>query len=381
MRTSRKIFRAQVLGLALAFAVAMLPVAVFNAPALAAPSVNSNYYCLVDGKTCQPIISKNADQMRPIASITKMMTGILATEYADMNETATVSPFADRTGEYTIGLRAGQELTLGELMKACLIKSSNDAAVVLAEHVAGDEELFAHMMSLKAFAMGAMHTHFRNSSGLPLEGAYSTAYDVAVMGRYALSKPEVARLVAMPEAKFKHPGYREPLTIRSTNGLISSYPGITGIKTGTANESGKCLIASATRNNRDLIAVVLKSGDRTGDCARLLDYGFKQTQRTKVIDSHEVFKNVKIYKAARPYADIVPDRDLWLWMGESPPDIQKRVRMNYILEAPLAKGSKVGEMDVYVDGQYIQTLELLAHEDVKRESFFSKDMIPRLFNR
>ncbi|NLV22099.1 MAG: D-alanyl-D-alanine carboxypeptidase [Syntrophomonadaceae bacterium] len=383
MRINKKRFRAQVLGLALALALALvlLTDAVLAAPALAAPSIHSKYYCLVDGETCQPIISKNADQLRPIASTTKIMTGILAVEYADMDEIATVSPYADRTAEFTIGLRAGQQLPLGELMKASLIKSSNDAAVVLAEHVAGDEALFAHMMSLKAFAIGAMHTHFCNASGLPAEGAYSTAYDLAVMGRYALSVPLVAKLVAMPEAKFKHPAYREPLTIRNTNGLISSYQGITGIKTGTANESGKCLVASATRNDRNLIAVVLKSGDRTGDCARLLNYGFNQSEHIKVIDSHEVFKNVKINKAAQTLADIVPAEDLWLWMGDSPPDIQKKVRMNYLLEAPLPRHHKVGEMDIFVDGQFVQTIELRTRENVSRETFLGKKILINLYEK
>ncbi|HRW13458.1 MAG TPA: D-alanyl-D-alanine carboxypeptidase family protein [Syntrophomonas sp.] len=379
MKKNKFAIRVQVLGLALV--LTLLSGFLFTAPALAAPTIHSKYYCLVDGDTCQPIVSKNADHPRPIASTTKIMTAILAVEYAAMDEIATVSPYADHTAEYTIGLRAGQQLPLGELMKATLIKSSNDAAVVLAEHIAGDEALFAHMMSLKAFAIGAMHTHFVNASGLPADDAFSTAYDLAVMGRYALSKPLVARLVAMPQAEFKHPAYREPLTIRNTNGLITSYSGITGIKTGTANESGKCLVASATRQKRNLIAVVLKSGDRTGDCARLLNYGFNQSRSIKVIDSHEVFKNAKINKAVQPYVEIVPSADLWLWVGESPPDIQKRVRMNYLLEAPLPRAYKVGEMDIYTEGQYVETIELRTRENVSRETFWGQKILQDLWQK
>ena len=379
LKKNKFAIRVQVLGLALV--LTLLSGFLFTAPALAAPTIHSKYYCLVDGDTCQPIVSKNADHPRPIASTTKIMTAILAVEYAAMDEIATVSPYADHTAEYTIGLRAGQQLPLGELMKATLIKSSNDAAVVLAEHIAGDEALFAHMMSLKAFAIGAMHTHFVNASGLPADDAFSTAYDLAVMGRYALSKPLVARLVAMPQAEFKHPAYREPLTIRNTNGLITSYSGITGIKTGTANESGKCLVASATRQKRNLIAVVLKSGDRTGDCARLLNYGFNQSRRIKVIDSHEVFKNAKINKAVQPYVEIVPSADLWLWVGESPPDIQKRVRMNYLLEAPLPRAYKVGEMDIYTEGQYVETIELRTRENVSRETFWGQKILQDLWQK
>jgi D-alanyl-D-alanine carboxypeptidase (penicillin-binding protein 5/6) len=163
--------------------------------------------------------------------------------------------------------------------------------------------------------------------------------------------------------------------------LIISYQGITGIKTGTADKSGKCLVASATRNNRDLIAVVLKSGDRTGDCARLLDYGFHQSKRIKVIDSHEVFKNAKINKAAQSFADIVPAQDLWLWVGESPPDIQKKVRMNYLLKAPLPRHHKVGEMDIYVEGQFVQTIELRTRENVSSETFFGKKIMIDLFKQ
>jgi D-alanyl-D-alanine carboxypeptidase (penicillin-binding protein 5/6) len=288
-----------------------------------------------------------------------------------MDEIATVSPYADHTAEYTIGLRAGQQLPLGELMKATLIKSSNDAAVVLAEHIAGDEALFAHMMSLKAFAIGAMHTHFVNASGLPADDAFSTAYDLAVMGRYALSKPLVARLVAMPQAEFKHPAYREPLTIRNTNGLITSYSGITGIKTGTANESGKCLVASATARSEISLQYVLKSGDRTGDCARLLNYGFNQSRRIKVIDSHEVFKNAKINKAVQTYVEIVPSRPVAVG-GRKSARHSKKSTHELSARGPLPRAFKVGEMDIYTEGQYVETIELRTRENVSRETFGAK---------
>lgn len=342
-------------------------------PVIAAPYIYSKYYCLVDGDSGQPIMAKNANTQRPIASTTKIMTAILVLEYADMHEVARVSHKASLTPEYTIGLRSGQKITLNELMKASLIKSSNDAAVVLAEHIAGDEELFAHLMSKKAFAIGAMHTHFRNASGLPQKDSYSTAYDLTQMGRYALTKPLISKLVATKQTEFKHPGYLQPMTIRNTNGLLGTYPGVNGIKTGTADEAGKCLIASATRSGRRLIAVALKSGDRSGDCARLFDYGFNNTARCKVIDSRQVFKNAKINKGSQNFVQILPACDLWLWQGDNKMDIQKKIRMNYILEAPLPGGYKVGEMDVYVEGKYLETIDLITGIKVPGE--------PGIFNK
>ncbi len=347
--------------------------------ALAVPHINSRYYCLIDGTTGQSILAKNAAEIRPMASTTKIMTAILVLEYANLDEQATVSDFASRTPEYSIGLRSGQELSLRELMKVSLIKSSNDAAVVLAEHVAGDEELFAHLMSKKAYAIGAMHSHFRNASGLPKEDHYSTAFDLARMGRYALAKPYIAKLVATQQTSFKHPGYVKPMTIRNTNSLIGSYAGANGIKTGTANEAGKCLIASAQRGGRQLIAVALKSGDRSGDCARLLDYGFNKTARCEVINSQQAFKNAKINKGEKSYADIFPEADLCLWLGDNKGNIEKKIRMNYLLEAPLPAGHKVGEMDVYVEGEYYKTINLLTRSAVPREANLFQTMIRNIF--
>lgn len=337
-------------------------------PAMAVPSVYSKYYCLVDGVTGQLILAKNANQPRQIASTTKIMTAILALEYADMDEVATVSPIAAKTAEYTIGLRSGQNITLQELMKASLIKSSNDAAAVIGEHIAGDEEFFAQLMTKKAFAIGAMHTYFKNASGLPDDESHSTAYDLSLMGRYALTKPLIGKLAATKQTEFKHPGYLQPMTIRNTNTLIGSYAGATGLKTGTANEAGKCLIATATRDGRKLIAVVLKSGDRAGDCRRLLDYGFKETARCQLIDSREVFKNAKINNGKESYAEIIPARDLYIWQGDGKIDVQKMVRMNYQLEAPLPAGYKVGEMDVYIGDQYYTTIDLITNKNVPKEA-------------
>ncbi len=346
----------------------------FPAPLLAAPRLSSSYYCLVDRETGQPILGQNANARRPMASTTKMMTAILALEYADLDEIAVVSQYADRTPEYTIGLSTGQQLTVGELLKVALIRSANDAAVVLAEQVAGDEAFFAHLMTKKAFAIGAIHTCFKNSSGLPDPDHYSTAYDLALIGRNALAHPYLAKMVATATTNFKHPAYQQALTIRNTNGLIGNYPGADGIKTGTANASGKCLVASATRGNRGLVAVVLKSGDREGDSRKLLDYGFNNTTQQKLVDQTETFKNLKINGGVQTWAEIAPAEDLWLWLGDKS-NIEKYVRLNYNLEAPLRKGQILGEIDVYVNGNYFKSIDLVSKEDIASESCYLKRVI------
>lgn len=347
--------------------LAFIILASMAVPAAAAPYMNSKYYCLMDAQSGQVLLSQDADEIRQVASTTKMLTAILTVDYAGLNEKAVVSENADRTPEYTIGLRAGQEVSVAELLTVSLIRSANDAAVVLAEHVAGDEEFFAHLMSMKAFAIGAVNTHFKNASGLPDDNHYSTAYDLAQIGRYALSYPKIKELVGTRRSTFAHPGYRQPLDISNTNGLLGSYPGADGIKTGTANASGKCLVASATRQGRQLIAVALKSGDRNGDCARLLDYGFNNCVLTKIIDSSQSFKYVSILNGAETGVDIYPQESLYLWAGEKSPNIEKWVEMNYELQAPVAKGQKVGIVHVYADGKPVKSINLVCRQRVERQ--------------
>lgn len=336
-------------------------------PVYAVPYISSKYYCLMDSHSGQVLLSQNADEIRQVASTTKMMTAILAVEYADLKETAIVSYYADKTPEYTIGLRTGQEILLEDLIKVSLIRSANDAAVVLAEHVAGDENLFAHLMSLKAFAIGAMNTHFANASGLPNNDNYSTAYDLGKIGQCLLLHDYLAAMVATQKCEFRHPSYARALTIVNTNRLLGSYQGANGIKTGTTDAAGKCLVASASKKDRQLIAIALRSADRNGDCIRLLNYGFNTAELKKVIDNTIPFKQLKLINAKQAYVDIYPAEDLYLWQAEGNPDIEKKVKMDYSPIAPLEKGQKLGELKIYTDGKLIKNIDLLCGQSIEKE--------------
>jgi D-alanyl-D-alanine carboxypeptidase (penicillin-binding protein 5/6) len=351
----------------LSIVAAVLGLFVFTVPAFALPYISSSYYCLVDGKSGQAIVSRQADVMRPVASTTKMMTAILTVEYASPDEITVVSQHAGRTPQYSIGLRADQKILVSELLKVALIRSANDASVVLAEHVAGDEQFFAHLMSKKAFAIGAANTHFRNASGLPATDHYSTAYDLAQIGRYLLNNDYLRSIVATRQTTFKHPGYQQPMIIQNTNTLLDTYSGADGIKTGTTNAAGKCLVASATRNKRQLIAVSLKSGDRRNDCATLLEYGFANSRLTKVIDKSIPFKQLHVTDGRHPSIEIYPAEDIYLWKTATTLDIQKTVKVDYIVSAPVYEGQKLGSLTIYVDQKPIVSTDLLSHQQVDQE--------------
>lgn len=351
----------------LSLAATILGLFVFAVPAFALPYISSSYYCLVDGKSGQVIVSRQADVMRPVASTTKMMTAILTAEYASPDEIAVVSQHAGRTPQYSIGLRADQKILVSELLKVALIRSANDASVVLAEHVAGDEQFFAHLMSKKAFAIGAVNTHFRNASGLPAADHYSTAYDLAQIGRYLLNNDYLRSIVATRQTTFEHPGYQQPMIIYNTNTLLDTYSGADGIKTGTTNAAGKCLVASATRNKRQLIAVSLKSGDRRRDCATLLEYGFANSQLTKIIDRSIPFKQLYVTDGRHPSIEVYPAQDIYLWKTATTPDIQKTVKVNYVVPAPVYAGQKLGSLTIYVDQKPVISTDLLSHQQVEPE--------------
>lgn len=335
-------------------------------PALAVPSTSSQYVCLMDAGSGQVLYGRHMDEKRPVASTTKMMSAIVAVEYARLDEKAVVSQHADQTAEYTIGLKSGAQLTVEELLKVALLRSANDAAVVLAEYVAGDEMLFAHLMSLKAFAIGAVQTRYDNASGLPGNQQYSTAYDLAVIGRYLMTNPILKSLAASKQAYFKHPAYEQPLLINNTNTLLFSYPGADGIKTGTTDAAGKCLVASATRQGRQLIAVALRSADRSADCARLLDYGFKETQAVLVVDKSEPFKKVRLSGGQQDTLLLYPDQDIYLWLGSAGTDIEKRVCLDYDIKAPVTKNQNLGKLSIYAEGKPVATANLTSADHYPR---------------
>ena len=171
-------------------------------------------------------------------------------------------------------MKAGDRLILKELLEGLMLCSGNDAGVAVAEHIAGSERNFARMMNRKAKEIGALNSNFQNPHGLRAPAHYTTAYDLARLTCYALRNPEFSRLVAAREEAIQWYQGEKTRKVRNTNRLLWSFAGADGVKTGTTAEAGYCLVASAARDGRRFISVVLNSPDRWGESARLLEYGF-----------------------------------------------------------------------------------------------------------
>jgi D-alanyl-D-alanine carboxypeptidase (penicillin-binding protein 5/6) len=235
------------------------------------PPIPAAAYVVVDGDTGEPLASYNADQPRPVASLTKLMTARLVLDAGPLEHTATVPPLQIAGDESQAGLEPGDHLSRGELLQAMLVASANDAAGTLAVDVAGNQHSFVRMMNAEAAAAGLDATRYTNPVGLDDPAQHSSAADVARLARDLMQDPAFRRIVASESTSLN--GSELP----ATNDLLGAYPGADGIKTGHTDEAGWCIAASATRDGRSIVAVVLGAPtEQARDAAArtLLDYGF-----------------------------------------------------------------------------------------------------------
>lgn len=260
------------------------------------PNVSARAAILVEASTGTILYARSEHEIREPASITKIMTAIVAIERGDLADIVQVSAGAARVGGSSLGLVAGQRYKLEELIRATMLRSGNDGATAVAEHVGGSVAGFVALMNARAVSMGLKRTRFANPHGLSSPGHYSTAYDIALMCIWGFRLRKFADIVGCPELWSSPLAGGQPRLAYSTNRLLWSLQGADGVKTGTTSKAGHCLAASATRDGLQFIAVVLRSGARFSDASALLEYGFAN------------FVRVDIAKAGQPVADALAGR-------------------------------------------------------------------------
>ena len=330
---------------------------------------------LIDEDSGTVLYEKNADERRPVASITKVMTMLLTFEALQAGKIALgdivpVSEHAYHMGGSQIWLEPGEQLTLQEMLKAICISSANDAAVAVAEFVAGSEPAFVDAMNARAAALGMTATHFANACGLDEEGHLSSARDVAVMSReMLLHHPEVREYCTVWMDTLR--GGRTQLV--NTNKLLKSYPGITGLKTGTTGKAGVCITASAERDGLRLIAVVLgaSSGKERFEAAKtLLDYGFAHYDSAEVTLPDDAPEELRVKRgtAETTTLDYAAPERLLVPKGEGR-DLQTKILLPDTLQAPVRQGSPVGSWQLLRGETVLQELPICAAQDVQALSF------------
>ncbi|HEY8393676.1 MAG TPA: D-alanyl-D-alanine carboxypeptidase family protein [Thermaerobacter sp.] len=341
------------------------------------PAISSAAAILMDAASGQVLYEHNARERRPPASTTKILTAIVALEYGNLDDVVTVSEYAAGTEGSAMEIKAGERYTLRELLWGLMLESGNDAAVAIAEHISGSEEAFARLMNETARRLGLRDTHFTNPHGLHHPDHYTTAYDLAVLTRYALVNDYFARLVCQPEKVLCRGAGDWVRILASTNRLLWYHEWVDGVKTGTTDPAGPCLVSSGTRDGGRLIAVVLDSEDRWEDSRRLLEWGFDSFRAVRRGGAGDAAGRVRVTGGARRWVSAVLAQDLAAMV---PRRLEGRVRVRVDLPrrvpAPVAAGQSLGWAVLLLDDRELARAELRAGEAVARAPWWRRVLPP-----
>ncbi len=328
---------------------------------------------LMDSATGTILYENNSHEKLPMASVTKIMTMLLAMEAIDSGklkytDVITGSAYAKSMGGSTIFLDEGEQMSTEDILKGIAVASGNDAAVAMAEHLGGSCDVFVGMMNKRAQELGMKDTHFVNCNGLDADGHYSTAYDIALMSRELLKHPDIHKFTtiwmdSLRDGKF---------TLSNTNKLVRFYDGATGLKTGSTDKALFCISATAKRNNMHLIAVIMAaptSKKRQADASQLLNYGFANYQVKNVAEKGSSVKKIKIDKGIKNKCPLVCADDV---SSLSKKGTKENITLKYKLaksaEAPVVKGDKAGELVCMNGKSEVGRTDLLYGESIRKMS-------------
>ena len=358
-------------------------------PALAA---TARSYVLMEESSGKVLLENNKDIALPPASITKVMTLLLINEAIaagkiTWEDKVTISEHAAHMGGSQVYMGPGEEQNVRDLVKCICIASANDAAVAMGEYIAGSEEQFVELMNKKAKELGMNHTVFKNACGLHEEGHVSTAYDIALMSRELMRKfPEMSKTLTIWMDTIIHKTRRgeTEFGLSNTNKMIKWYNGVTGLKTGYTPEAKHCVSATATRNNLDLIAVVMGAADgktRFREAANLLDYGFANYMVKVGPQIGTTVGSTSVKKGDKALIEAVIEETKAFVVGkdQSALELTYEVKYNDKLCAPIAKGQKIGTITYQLDGKVVGEAPVIAAYDVGKAKL--KDMIPYMYKR
>ena len=339
------------------------------------PTVNATGAILLDAETGRVLWGKNEHKPLAMASTTKIMTAVLALENGQMDDIVIVSAKAARAPKMKMHLTQGEKIRLGDLMLALMLESSNDAAVAIAEHLSGTVEDFCAKMTNKARELGANNTIFETPNGLDAGNHQSTAYDLAIITRYALTVPGFIELTNTPNADIKSD--KRSYSLNNKNRLLREFPGANGVKTGFTNKAGHCFVGAAKREDMQLISVVLASGwgdkgraQKWTDTKEILTYGFGSYEYVTMIVANEIAGKMPVTRSRTPHVEYVFGGGIRVPLTAE--EKEKTDIMLFIPEntkAPIKAGDIMGSARVYIGEDFYAEVALLSKDDAARHDF------------
>jgi len=342
----------------------------------AAPQIAAKGFLLIDAHSGKVLVSQNADEVMPPASLTKMMTSYIATHELDKgniskNDKVRISIKAWKTPGSRMFIKEGTSVTVGDLLKGIIIQSGNDASVAMAEFIAGSEDAFADLMNQHASLLGMNSTNYMNATGLPSQHHYTTASDLAKLARAIIVEhPEQYKIYS--EQSFTYNNIRQP----NRNKLLWRDKSVDGLKTGHTEEAGYCLVASAERGGMRLIGVVLgtKSEEaRATETQKLLTYGFRYYETRKLYSASEVLEEAKVWGGADDQVSLGVVEDIYITVPRGQySSLQASLLVDEHITAGVQAGSEYGKIQIKLQDKVVLDQQLVALETVEPGGFFKR---------
>lgn len=328
------------------------------------PNVNARCAVAIDSNSKVVLYEKNAYELVPMASTTKIMTAIVAMKYGDLNKKIEISPKAASVRGSTVGYKKGENILLKELLFGLMLRSGNDAAIAIAEGISGSVEEFAKLMNEYAGELGVINTQFQTPHGLDSERHYSTAYDLSLVTSEAKKEPLFNEIVGSKDVDGEKNKFSR--SYHNINKILWKIPQANGVKTGYTGKAGKCLVTSAAVEKNDIIIVVLNSPERWEETEKIYEYVNKNYKFVKLFSKGDIAAEVKIKNSALKLQceeDIVlPIKNVSKYTTK----IIKPQKIGYNIK----KGDRIGMICVYENDKKIYSTALIASRDIKIRRFF-----------
>lgn len=321
--------------------------------------VSADSAALYDVQSGKFYYEKNADKQRGMASTTKIMTAIIALENCKLDEIVDVKYEYAAVEGSKMYLNPGEEVSVKELLYGLLLSSGNDAAKAIAGHISGSDEKFAELMNKKAEKLGLKSTSFENPSGLDGENHFTTAKELALIANYAMSIPQFRKIAATKSMKTESGRY-----LSNHNKMLKLYDGADGVKTGFTQKCGRCLVSSAEKNGRRLIAVTLNAPDDWNDHTNMLNYGFSMFSPVWVCEENTQMGEA--YIVSRGNIGVAAKEALEIYLtDEEKQSLTYSIEGTQMVYPPVNQGDKYGRLSVRVDGKEIASTDLIYTETVQ----------------
>ena len=345
------------------------------------PTINSRAYIILDRKSSTVILGKNHNQRKKMASTTKIMTSLVVIENCNLSDTVEISKKAGSTGGSRLGIKTGDKITVNDLLYGLMLCSGNDAAVALAEHVAGSINNFSELMNNKALELGLTNTHFITPHGLDADEHYTTAYELAILSNYALKNETFAKIVGTKEYTITI--NNNVKTIRNNNELLGNLNGVYGIKTGFTNGANRCLVTACKRGDMDIICVVLGADTkkfRSTDSIKLMEYAFSHFEYVDINNIiNTYFENWKkehldtfsVYKGLYDYISLTYNPPTYSNIPIKNDMLDKFniiINCNTNLNAPISKGTIIGNITLLSGETTIYSSNISVDCDIKKKN-------------